>query len=59
MQGYPATDGVVNTNGGLSDITLPVGHLAPAEATTKATLNGNLPNDDATGTVIERDIDIY
>ncbi|GAA4266357.1 flagellar hook protein FlgE [Frondihabitans peucedani] len=59
VQGYPATDGVVNTNGGLSDVTLPVGATSPAEATTKASVGGNLPSDSATGTKITRDVDVY
>jgi flagellar hook protein FlgE len=59
VQGYPATNGVVNTNGGLSDITLPVGATSPAQATTVATVAGNLPSDSAVGTKITRDVDVY
>lgn len=59
VQGYPATDGVVNTNGGLTDITLPVGATSPAQATTKASVVGNLPGDAATGTQVTRDVDAY
>ncbi|RKR75561.1 flagellar hook protein FlgE [Frondihabitans australicus] len=59
VQGYPAVDGTVNSNGGLTDITLPVGATSPAEATSKATVAGNLPGDAAVGTVITRDVDVY
>jgi flagellar hook protein FlgE len=59
VQGYPATNGVVNTNGGLTDITLPVGATSPAQATTKASVVGNLPGDAATGTQVTRDVDAY
>jgi flagellar hook protein FlgE len=59
VQGYPATDGVVNTNGGLADIMLPVGATSAAQETTTAKVAGNLPGDAANGTVITRDVDIY
>ncbi|GAA4674387.1 flagellar hook protein FlgE [Frondihabitans cladoniiphilus] len=59
VQGYPATDGVVNEGGALTDLTLPVGLTNPAQATTKATVAGNLPSDAATGTVLTRDVDAY
>lgn len=59
VQGYPATDGVVNTEGDLTDVTLPVGATSPAAATTKATVGGNLPSDADTDTKITRDVDVY
>ncbi|ARC55707.1 Flagellar hook protein FlgE [Frondihabitans sp. 762G35] len=59
VQGYSATNGVVNTGGGLSDIMLPVGATSPALATTSAKVGGNLPGDAATGTAITRDVDVY
>jgi flagellar hook protein FlgE len=59
VQGYSATNGVVNTGGGLSDIMLPVGATSPALATTSAKVGGNLPGDAATGAAVTRDVDVY
>ncbi|KQO64909.1 flagellar hook protein FlgE [Curtobacterium sp. Leaf261] len=59
VQGYSATNGVVNDGGGLGDISLPLNAAAPATATTSATVAGNLPSDTAVGQVISRDSDVY
>jgi len=59
VQGYAATNGVVNVGGGLGDITLPVGAAAPAAATTVANVGGNLPSDSPVGTILNRDVDVY
>jgi len=59
VQGYSATNGVVNDGGALGDITLPVAAAAPAIATTSATLAGNLPSDAAVGTALTREADVY
>ncbi|PZF66434.1 flagellar hook protein [Curtobacterium sp. MCBD17_013] len=59
VQGYSATNGVVDDGGQLGDITLPLTAAAPAAVTTSATVDGNLPSDTATGQVITRDSDVY
>lgn len=59
VQGYPATNGVVNENGALSDIVLPLDAAAPAVRTTTAGVTGNLPSETAVDTVITRDATVY
>lgn len=59
VQGYPATNGVVNENGQLSDITLPLEAAAPAVRTTAATVAGNLPSETAVGQTITREATVY
>jgi flagellar hook protein FlgE len=43
----------------MGPIILPQNTVAPALATTSATMTGNLPNDAPTGTVVSRDVDVY
>ncbi|OII34907.1 flagellar hook protein [Curtobacterium sp. MMLR14_010] len=59
VQGYPATNGVVNDGGALTDITLPIEAAAPATATSSATVTGNLPSDTAVGQTLNRDATVY
>ncbi|WP_420367626.1 flagellar hook protein FlgE [Curtobacterium sp. L1-20] len=59
VQGYPAANGVVNENGQLSDIVLPLDAAAPAVRTTTAGVTGNLPSDTAAGTTITRDATVF
>ncbi|MDP4335351.1 flagellar hook protein FlgE [Curtobacterium sp. A7_M15] len=59
VQGYPAANGVVNENGALSDIVLPLDAAAPAVRTTTAGVTGNLPSETAVGSVITRDATVY
>ncbi|MFS0730416.1 flagellar hook protein FlgE [Curtobacterium sp. 1P10AnD] len=59
VQGYPAVNGVVNANGQLGDITLPLDAAAPAVRTTTAALTGNLPSDTAVGDTVTRDATVY
>ncbi|ROP66931.1 flagellar hook protein FlgE [Curtobacterium sp. PhB115] len=59
VQGYPATNGVVNDNGGLADITLPLDAAAPAVRTTTASVAGNLPSETAVGDTITREATVY
>jgi flagellar hook protein FlgE len=42
VMGYPATNGAVNTNGGLSPIQLPIGMTSPPTATTDFSIQANL-----------------
>jgi flagellar hook protein FlgE len=59
VQGYSATNGVVNDGGAMGDITLPLDGAAPARQTTAATLSGNLPSDTAVGGTVVRDTKVY
>jgi flagellar hook protein FlgE len=59
VQGWTARNGVITTGQGLGDITLPVGAIAPAVATTTTTATGNLPSETAVGDALVRDIEVY
>ena len=59
VQGYAAANGIVADGGGVSDVTLPLGIVAPAVTTTSAKAAGNLPSDIATGTTLVRDVQVY
>ncbi|WP_156253703.1 flagellar hook protein FlgE [Pseudactinotalea terrae] len=59
VRGWSAVNGVVNPNGPLSDLTLPVGALAGAEATTSVILGGNLPSDAEEGAEVVRDVEVF
>ena len=59
VQGYTAVNGVVSDGGPTSDITLPLGVVAPAATTTSATVSGNLPSDAAVDTALVRDVQVY
>ena len=58
VQGWTATNGVVNTSGTIGGIKLPLGTSMPPVATTTATLGGNLPAD-GTGSPISNDVKVY
>ncbi|HEY1902642.1 MAG TPA: flagellar hook-basal body complex protein [Terracidiphilus sp.] len=49
VMGYGATNGVINTSGGLTDITIPTGQVMNPSATTSFSLTTNLDSQDATG----------
>jgi flagellar hook protein FlgE len=59
VQGWPAVNGVVDTTGPLGDLSIPVGTLMPAKATTQASVIGNLPADTAVGGTLQRTITEY
>lgn len=60
VQGWAAdAAGAVDTNGPLSDLRLPIATLMGASATTSASFEGNLPDDAAVGTVLNRSMDTY
>ena len=59
VQGYTAVNGVVSDGGPTSDVTLPLGVVAPAATTTSATVSGNLPSDAAVDTALVRDVQVY
>jgi flagellar hook protein FlgE len=45
VQGWPAANGVVNSNAAPADIVIPAGTLAPPTASTNATIAGNIAID--------------
>lgn len=60
VQGWSATNGIVPAgNAALSTITLPANSVAPAIATTKSTLSGNLASDAAVGTTFTQTQGVY
>ncbi|NRD26636.1 flagellar hook protein FlgE [Frigoribacterium sp. VKM Ac-2836] len=59
VQGYSATNGVINDGGALGDITLPLNAAAPASATSSATVGGNLPSESAVNDRIVRDTKVF
>jgi flagellar hook protein FlgE len=50
VMGYGAANGVVNTSGGLTDITIPTGQVMKPSATTTFSMTTNLDSAAATGT---------
>ena len=59
VQGWPGVSGAVNTNVAPGDVTLPVGTLFPPVATTRITIDGNLPADSTSTTPITQSITTY
>lgn len=59
VQGWTAQDGQIIPGAAIGDITLPVGAISPATATTTARVTGNLPSDAEEGTTLLRDITVY
>ena len=57
--GYPAVNGVVNTNAPLSAITIPVGQVEPPLATSTFGLTANLDASAAIGTSVPGQITMY
>jgi flagellar hook protein FlgE len=60
VQGWQAQNGAIpSANSAMSTVTIPLNSVAPASATTTATVTGNLPSDAAVGTVETEDTDVY
>ena len=60
LQGWPAdNNGVVNTGGPVSGITLNSNTLVPANKTSTVAVDGNLPSDAVNGTKLERVVKTY
>ncbi|MGA7204574.1 MAG: flagellar hook protein FlgE [Specibacter sp.] len=59
LQGWSAANGQVNAGAGLGNITISKQMMAPAAATTTATMGGNLPDDAAVGTALTRDVKVF
>jgi flagellar hook protein FlgE len=59
LQGWGAVNGVVAPGGGVQDIRVDPATIAPAAATTKSAVTGNLPDETAVGGVLSRDVPVY
>ncbi len=59
VMGYPATNGVVNTNGGLVPIQLPIGMTSPPTATTSLSIQANLSASAAVGDSYNTSVTVY
>lgn len=59
VQGWSAVNGVIDTTGPLTDLTVPTGTVMGAHTTTTASFKGNLPSDIATGTTRNITIPAY
>jgi flagellar hook protein FlgE len=59
VMGYPAVGGVVNTNAPLAPISIPVGQVEPASATSTFGMTANLNATAAVGTTVPGQITVY
>ncbi len=59
VMGYAATDGVVNTNGGLVDINIPTGQVMQPAATTNFSMTENLNSQSAVGSTTSGEVQVY
>ena len=59
VMGYTATNGVINTSGGLTDITIPTGQVMQPSATTSFSMTQNLDSSSAIGTQTTGQFKIY
>ncbi|MDI2097885.1 flagellar hook protein FlgE [Ruicaihuangia caeni] len=59
VQGWAAAGGTVSAGGPAGPITLPLGAIAPAVATTTASLGGNLPSDATVGDQLVREVEVF
>jgi flagellar hook protein FlgE len=59
VMGYGATNGVVNTGGGLSDITIPTGQVMAPSATTTFGMTQTLDSASETGTSTPGQVKVY
>ena len=59
VQGWGAQNGVVTAGGATGDIRLPVAAVLGAVPTTAASIIGNLPSDVQTGTIIQREFEVF
>jgi flagellar hook protein FlgE len=59
LQGWMATDGDVDTNGTIGDLSVPYGQVMPPQASTSGGFTGNLTSGAATGDAVESQITMY
>ena len=58
VQGWSATNGVLDASGAIGNINLPVGAVLPAKATGKMSMDVNLDSTAATGAVVTAPIEV-
>ena len=59
VMGYTATNGTINTNAGVSDLTIPVGAVMQPSATTSFSMTQNLNASAAVGTSTTGQVKVY
>jgi flagellar hook protein FlgE len=59
VMGYPATNGVINTNGGVVDINIPTGTVMKPSATTTFSMTQNLDSQAAIGAQTTGQVQVY
>ena len=59
VMGYPAANGVVNTNAPLAAMQIPIGQVEPPKATSNMSLTANLDASAAVGTSAQGQITVY
>ena len=59
VMGYPAVNGVVNTNAPLTAINIPVGQVQQPQATTSLNMTANLDATSTTGTAYPAQVTVY
>jgi flagellar hook protein FlgE len=59
VMGYPATNGVVDTNAQLTPLQIPVGQVEPPKATGNMSLTANLNASDAVGATTQGQVTVY
>ena len=59
VMGYPAVNGVVNTNAPLTAINIPVGAVQEPKATTTMSMTANLDSTTAAGTQFPAQVTVY
>lgn len=59
VMGYPAVNGVVNTNASVAALRIPVGQTEQPNTTTEFSIGANLDAGAATGTVVPAQVTVY
>ena len=59
LQGWMATNGTVNTNGAIRDLTVPFGQVMQPERSTRGSVDGNLSSSAVAGTEVQTQMQMY
>jgi flagellar hook protein FlgE len=59
VMGYPAANGVINSNGALTDVTIPVGQVMQPSATTTFSMTQNLDSQAAVGSSTSGQVPVF